>query len=200
MDRLIEWAHTLARWGAWGGGGLLLLAAFIIGIEVIIRKVFALSIGGAAELSAFALAISSAWAFSFTMVARAHVRIETLYVILPPRACAIIDLLVHAIVTVVIGILTWYGWVVFKNSWVLSSRTMTPVPFPLDVPQFFWLAGLVFFLLVAILLLVRAVQALLAGDFAAIQRVIGPRSITEELEEEVQQLRERSRAARTTRR
>ena len=106
MDRLIAWEHTLARWGAWGGGALLLVAAFIIGIEVIIRKVFVVSIGGAAELSAFALAISSAWAFSFTMLARAHVRIETLYVILPLRLCATIDLLVHAVVTAVIGILT----------------------------------------------------------------------------------------------
>ena len=76
---------------------------------------------------------------------------------------------------------------------------MTPVPFPLDVPQFLWLAGLIFFLLVAILLLVCAGRALLAGDFAEVQRVIGPRSITEELEEEVEQLRERSRAAGTTR-
>ena len=61
MDRLLEYARLLSRAGAWFGGALLIVAAFVIGIDVVIRKLFNLSIGGADELSGYALAIGSAW-------------------------------------------------------------------------------------------------------------------------------------------
>ena len=40
MDRLLQWARFMARAGAWFGGGLVLLAAFVISIDVLMRKLF----------------------------------------------------------------------------------------------------------------------------------------------------------------
>ncbi len=79
MDRLMEMTHRASRYGAWFGGALIILAAFIVGVEVLIRKVFTLSIGGADELSGFALAIGSAWAFGFALLERAHIRIDSAF-------------------------------------------------------------------------------------------------------------------------
>ncbi|SVC93311.1 uncharacterized protein METZ01_LOCUS346165, partial [marine metagenome] len=127
MDHLIGLARRLARYGAWFGGILILGAAVVISVEIIIRKFFIMSIGGADELSTFALAIGSAWAFSFTMLERAHVRIESLYVVLPTRLCALIDAIAQLIFTIIIALMAWYGFQVFSSSWSMSSRTLSPL-------------------------------------------------------------------------
>jgi len=185
MDHLIGLARRLARYGAWFGGILILGAAVVISVEIIIRKFFIMSIGGADELSTFALAIGSAWAFSFTMLERAHVRIESLYVVLPTRLCALIDVISQLIFTIIIALMAWYGFKVFSSSWSMSSRTLSPLATPLSIPQFLWAAGLIFFLLVSSLLLTRAVLALVVGDLDTVRRLIGPRSVKQELDEEL---------------
>ena len=185
MDHLIGLARRLARYGAWFGGILILGAAVVISVEIIIRKFFIMSIGGADELSTFALAIGSAWAFSFTMLERAHVRIESLYVVLPTRLCALIDVISQLIFTIIIALMAWYGFQVFSSSWSMSSRTLSPLATPLAIPQFLWAAGLIFFLLVSSLLLTRAVLALVVGDLDTVRRLIGPRSAKQELDEEL---------------
>ena len=185
MDHLIGLARRLARYGAWFGGILILGAAVVISVEIIIRKFFIMSIGGADELSTFALAIGSAWAFSFTMLERAHVRIESLYVVLPTRLCALIDAIAQLIFTIIIALMAWYGFKVFSSSWSMSSRTLSPLATPLSIPQFLWAAGLIFFLLVSSLLLTRAVLALVVGDLDTVRRLIGPRSVKQELDEEL---------------
>ena len=43
--------RRFAQWGLWFGGGLVLLAAVLIGIDVLMRKFLLLSIGGADELA-----------------------------------------------------------------------------------------------------------------------------------------------------
>ena len=53
--------RRFAQWGLWFGGALVLLAAVLIGIDVLMRKFLARSIGGADELAGYALAIGTAW-------------------------------------------------------------------------------------------------------------------------------------------
>src|SRR3546814_13702199 len=88
MDRVLDLAHRLARLGALGGGALTILAAIVIGVDVVLRKTLALSVGGASELSGYVLAIGSSWGFALALLDRAHIRIDTLYVLLPTRICA----------------------------------------------------------------------------------------------------------------
>ena len=188
LDRLIQLAHQLARYGTWFGGGLIIIAAFIVSYEVIIRKFFGTTLGGADELSTFCLAIGSAWAFSFTMLERAHVRIESLYVTLPTRLCAILDMISHTIFTVIIAIMTYYCYFVFQNSYEMNARTLSELATPVAIPQFLWSLGMFYFLFVALLLHVRSTVALVTGDFDTVQRYIGTRSTKQEIEEEMEQV------------
>ena len=57
-------ARQFARWGLWFGGALILLAAVLIGIDVLMRKFLDRSIVGADELAGYALAIAGLAAFS----------------------------------------------------------------------------------------------------------------------------------------
>jgi TRAP-type mannitol/chloroaromatic compound transport system permease small subunit len=155
---------------------------------VVIRKAFNLTVGGADELSGYALAISTSWALAFALLERAHIRIDSLYAHLPVRLAAVLDLLGLALFSAFIGLVAWYGFGVFQTSFGLSAHSLSPLGTPLVVPQLLWVAGFVVFLLVAALLLLRALAAFVAGDLQTVQRLIGSRSVSEELEAELAEL------------
>lgn len=185
-DRLLGLARGVARAGVWFGGALIILAAFLIGVEVVIRKAFDRSIGGADELSGYALAIGSAWAFGFTLLERAHVRIDSLYVLLPARLRVALDLVGLVAFTGLMALVTWHAGGVLRQSAELGARSMSPLATPLVLPQTLWVVGLVAVVLTGLLLLVRAVAAGVAGDRASLQRLIGSRTLGEEIEAELQ--------------
>ena len=192
MDRLLQLAYRLARVGTWAGGGLVILAAVLIGIDIFMRKVFSVSIGGASELSGYVLAISTSWALAFTLLERAHIRIDSLYVLLPARLCAVLDVLGLLAMLVFASFLAWQGSFVFFQSYQYGSRALSPIATPLVYPQFLWVVGLVFFFLVIVLLLIRAIIALITGDVATVQRIAGSRTSQQELDEELEELGKRA--------
>jgi TRAP-type mannitol/chloroaromatic compound transport system permease small subunit len=186
VDRLLDLSRAVARIGAWFGGALIIASAFLVGIEVVIRKAFDLSIGGADELSGFALAISTSWALAFALLERAHIRIDSLYAQLPVRLCALLDLVGLALFTAFVALIAWYGFGVFQTSYQLGARSLSPLGTPLVVPQLIWVLGFVVFLITALLLLMRAAIALIAGDLRAVGALIGSRTVSEEIEAELE--------------
>ena len=78
-------------WGLWFGGALILLAAVLIGIDVLMRKFLARSIGGADELAGYALAIGTAWGLGAALIDRAHIRIDSLYGLFPRKLRLLLD-------------------------------------------------------------------------------------------------------------
>ena len=200
MDPLLDWSRRIARCGAWLGGLLIIAAALLVGVEVVIRKAFARARGGGGGLSGFALAISTSWALAFALLERAHIRIDSLYARLPVRLCALLDLLGLAVFSAFIALVAWYGFGVFATSYNLGARSLSPLGIPLVVPQLLWVLGFVLFLAVALILFVRALIALIAGDLAAVRRLIGSRNLTEELEAELGELGPDGRASANARR
>ena len=186
MAPLLSLAGAIARAGAWFGGALIIASAFLVGIEVVIRKAFDLTIGGADELSGFALAISTSWALAFTLIERAHIRIDSLYAHLPVRLCALLDLLGLALLIVFMALIAWYGFGVFRTSYELGARSLSPLGTPLVVPQLLWVLGFVVFLAIALVVFVRALAALVTGDLATVRSLVGSRTLGEEIEAELE--------------
>lgn len=193
LDRLIERVHTFARYGVWFGGGLILLAAFVVSFDVAIRKLFNVSLGGADEFSGFALAIGSAWAFGFAILERAHIRIDSVYTILPRPVCAVLDILGLSVFVLFMSLMAWQGTGVFMESVRNSTVTLSAIAWPLRYPQFLWVAGLWWFVVIVVLLLIRAVLTIVRGDFLLVQKQIGSKTVQEEVNEEMVRL-ERKRA------
>ncbi len=193
LDRLIERVHTLARYGVWFGGGLILLAAFVVSFDVTIRKLLNISLGGADEFSGFALAIGSAWAFGFALLERGHVRIDSVYTILPRPVCAMLDILGLSVFGIFMFVMAWQGTGVFMESVRNSTVTLSAIAWPLRYPQFLWVAGLWWFVVIVVLLWIRAVLTMVRGDFLRVQKQIGSKTVQEEVNQEMAQL-ERKRA------
>ena len=185
MERLQGIATQISRVGAIVGGALLLLAAMVVCVDIFLRYTFSMTLGGADELSGYALAISSVWGFSAALLSRSHIRIDTVYVRVPRRARAALDVLSLAVFGFFIGLVTWHGWGVLRQSWVSDSHSLSAIQMPLVIPQALWFAGLLFFVAVAVLLLARALLAWLKGDLNKLFGLIGSKTAVAEAEEEV---------------
>jgi TRAP-type C4-dicarboxylate transport system permease small subunit len=184
LDSLLRLADRVSLWAVWGGGAMMLAAAFLVGIEVLARKFLLLSLGGADELSGYAFAISTAWALSFTLLRRAHVRVDALYGQLPERLRAVLDIGGLVAMAWFAVLLAWHAGVLWQTSWDFAARATTPLQTPLWIPQGLWVLGLVLFVLVTCALLLRAALALLAGDIAGVRTIAGARTIEEDAADE----------------
>ncbi|GGJ34922.1 TRAP transporter small permease subunit [Neoroseomonas lacus] len=184
MQGLIVLATAISRAGAWFGGGLVVLAAVIVSVDVLLRAGFSFTIGGSDELSGYALAVSSAFAFALALLDRAHVRIDTLYTLLPVRVAAAFDLLAMAAMVSLASFLAMQSWRVFAQSWSLGARALTQLNTPLSYPQGLWFAGLAWFALVSILLMLRALILMVRGDAMGVQHLLGTKTAAEELADE----------------
>jgi TRAP-type mannitol/chloroaromatic compound transport system permease small subunit len=189
MQRLMAFAHRLSRLSLWFGGALVLLAAVLIGIDVVLRK-FETSIGGADELAGYALAIGTSWALGAALLDRAHIRIDSLYGFFPRGLRLALDLVGLVLFVGFFGLVAWHGWGVAEQSWVSSSRSHTALETPTVIPQAVWLLGLLMLIVIGVVLFAHAVALIARGEIGAATRVISTRSAVEEVEEEIRLLHE----------
>lgn len=185
------------RWSAaaaLGGGLLILAAAVVVAIDVVLRKTAGTTLGGADELSGYALAIGSTWAFAFVMLNRGNVRIDALYQHLPRAAAAACDLAAVLALLAFATLIAWHGWGVMSYAWSIGSRSNSALAVPLAIPLTLWWSGYAWFVVCGALLLLRALLALAGRDLATVSRLIGPRSVQDEATEEVQLAEENVKA------
>lgn len=176
--------EALSRLAVWFGGALIIMTAILIASEVIMRKTINFSIGGADELSGYALAISSSWAMGFTLLQRAHVRVDALYARLKLELRVLLDCLGLICLSSFACILTYYSLQVLISSVELNAKSNTILGVPLWIPQGLWCMGLTLFSAISLLLLFVCLSALYQKEFGTIQRRFGSRSIDEEMEQE----------------
>lgn len=179
-----RFANTAARCAVLASGALTIASVLLISYDVIVRKLFGITIGGSDELSSYAFAISTSWSLAYGVLQRANVRVDVLYQHLPVRVSALLDWLSLVCMGIFIGYLTFYAYDVVAQSWIYSSRANTPLGTPLALPQGLWFGGLVFMCLILALMLIRSSVALVTGDIETVKLVAGMRSTKEEAEEE----------------
>jgi TRAP-type C4-dicarboxylate transport system permease small subunit len=184
LGGLSRTAEHLSRWAVWFGGALTIGSVLLITFDVLARKFFGFTTGGADELSSYAFAISTSWAFAFATLQRANVRVDVLYQYLPVRLSAVLDWLSVVAFGVFMVMLTYYAYDVAATSWTQNSAANTPLATPLYIPQGLWLLGLIWMCLVLALMLVRSSVALVTGRFDDVKAIAGVRSTQEEAEEE----------------
>ena len=186
VERLLRRANALSLGAAWFGGAITLASVLLICFDVLVRKFFGFTTGGADELSGYAFAISTSWSLAFVVLHRGNVRVDALYQLLPVRVSAVLDWLSLVALGVFMVFLTYYASFVVDTSWTQSSAANTPLATPLWIPQGLWFLGLVWMCLVLALMLVRASVALVTGDIPTIKGLCGVRSAEEEAEEEAE--------------
>src|SRR6266849_805393 len=121
MEKLMAEVRRFSLWGLWFGGALVFLAAVLIGIDVLMRKYLARSIGGADELAGYSLAIGTAWGLGAALLDRAHIRIDSLYVLFPQKLRLALDFGGLVLFIGFFGLIAWHGLGVVQQSWTAGS-------------------------------------------------------------------------------
>lgn len=182
LDRGLQWVCEKA---ALVCGAMLIASAIYVSADLIARKVLNLSLVGANEISGYVLGISTAWAFSYALLKRSHIRIDVFYRYLPRPWQAAVDVLAVAALAGFAAIFVWYANRYFFQIWGRGTRSITSLALPLWIPMLAWYAGWVVFLIVSAYLTVVSARAYLRGELAAVQDRVGPISEEEEAELEI---------------
>ena len=135
LGRSLRLAETFSRAAVWAGGALTLGAVFLIAYDILVRKFFNITVGGADELSSYVFAISTSWALAFVVLQRANVRVDVIYERLPVRVSAFLDWLSLVALGVFMVFLTWHAYSVAETSFVRNAAANTPLATPLWIPQ-----------------------------------------------------------------
>jgi TRAP-type mannitol/chloroaromatic compound transport system permease small subunit len=185
FEKLFGWANRIALVAAWAGGCMVVFASFMVTIDVFMRKFLGITLGGADEISGYLFAIATTWALPYTVMCRANVRIDALYVYLSRTFRALLDLFGAALLGLFAACLTWRAIALVGASHAMGARSVTPLHVPLVLPQAFWVVGWIMFVLCLALVVWGIAHALLRGDFRKVHRLGGALSIEEEIEEEI---------------
>ena len=175
---------TLSRWGVRAGGVLMLAAALLVSVDVIARKFFNVTAGGADELSGYAFAIATAWSFAFVTLDRMHVRVDALYRLLPMPLARVTDLLSSLALAAFALLLARYGFNVVEASWTMSARSNSALSVVLWVPQLLWWLGIALFVAACLQQSGRAALALARRDWQRVAAIAGARSALDDAAEE----------------
>lgn len=185
MLSLVSILHSVSRVLVWIGGILILGSAVLVTIEVLLRRFFNYSIGGADELSGYAFAVATTFGFAYALFERAHIRVDALLVILPRWLRIAFSFFGLALLVGFAAIICLQAWGLVSDTLQHGSRSITPMRTPLAIPQIPWLLGWGFFVLCGIVLWLASLWSLLKGDPAATERMIGVKTLDEQIEDEI---------------
>ena len=184
FDTILNNTRRLSLWMTWLGGTLIVLSALLVTLEVFLRKLFNVSLGGADEISGYAFGVATALALSFALFERAHIRVDALLGAIPKPLHPFINFLGLALLTGFALVVVVMVWNMVGDTLDNGSRSITPMRVPLAIPQIPWLFGWMFFVFSGALIGVAAIRAYLRADAAAVQDLIGVKSLDEQIEDE----------------
>lgn len=182
--RIHAWLERFSRVLVWAGGAALMICAFLVTGDVILRKLFSVTMSGSDEVSGYVFAAATTWAYSYCLLHRSNVRIDAAYNLLPTWSRACLDLLGLVLLLVYMAYLTSKSLDVFVTSWNRDSVSITTLATPLWIPQLLWLAGLCWFVFTLVFMILYVVSSLLLRDFITVQKIAGAMSAEENIEEE----------------
>lgn len=185
IERLFSAIGMVARFGLWLGGGVITLAAVLIGLDVTLRVGLGYAIDGTDELARFALAISTTWALAGALLDRAHIRVDTAYAQFPGAMRLAMDLAGLVAFFLVFALIFYYGLGMVGESWANQTRSPSALQVPMVIPQVIWLMGMAVFLVADLVLFVMALKLILSAQPGAASKLIGMKSAEEEVQEEL---------------
>lgn len=165
-------------------GIILTFMAIYICADVFARKIFSFSVKGSIELSGYSMAVMSGWIFSYALITKSHVRIDILYTNFSTKLKVFVDFLAYISLLVFFTPLTYYSFRFFKTSLIRQSVANTPLHTPLWIPQSIWIVGLIFFVWIILLSILKMAILVYQGELIEAHKLGGITTVEEEIEKE----------------
>ncbi len=153
--------------------GVMLLCCVAVVVSDIVLRQMGHSLGGTDEISGYVMAIATSWGMGYTLLELGHVRIDLLRGRVAHKGRVLFDLFAMLSLASTITLIAYWCWPVLSRSLANGSRANTPLETPLALVQVPWFAGWVYFMLVAWLTCIAAVQLFISKDYKAAESAIG---------------------------
>jgi TRAP-type C4-dicarboxylate transport system permease small subunit len=157
--------------------------AVFITADVLGRSFLGVSSSATVELTGYSLAFGIAWALAHTLARRAHIRVDVLLNHFPAKVRAPLHLASLLLLLGFAIFCAWAAWELVDETMLFDAHDNSALHLPLVIPQGLWLFGLVAFVLMILVLVAGSVAALLRGDWAALDALLGSRTLEDETEE-----------------
>ncbi len=184
LDKSLKGLDGLALRLVWFGGALLILAALIVTVDVILRKLFGISMAGSDELSGYAFGIATSLSLTYALLHRSNIRVDALYQHLPEWLRCALDIIGNVLLISFVGYVTWRASLLVADTYANQSRSISPLQTPLAIPQTAWLIGLVLFVVTGTVMTLSSLISFVRRDWLAVQQMFGIKSLDEQIEEE----------------
>lgn len=184
LDRILQGVQSGSLWLARAGGVLILLTVVLVTVEILSRQLLGRSNLHATEITGYVMAISTSWAFAYTLMRKAHIRIDALYLKLPVSVRGVLDLIALLSLALFCVLVVGAAFEVAEHSYNGGARANTPLGTPVWIPQALWLLGLVWFSIAVVLMSLRVLLGLLSGQVNDVQRLAGSPTLDEQISEE----------------
>ena len=169
VGRFDRYSRTLAILGGWALLGL----SLYVGIDVIGRKLFALSLQGSDEIGGYVLAIVCAAGFSYTLSHRSHIRLNALLSAFPSGIQAAANVLAYTLLLLLSFMMLWRSSAMLVESFSFKAVAPTPLETPLWIPQGLYVLGLLWFFLHVTVCFFHAVSLAARGQSEELNKTYG---------------------------
>jgi TRAP-type C4-dicarboxylate transport system permease small subunit len=182
---------SLTRLLGWVFGLTMLALSVMVTIETLVRKLFSISLGGVDELSGYAVAIAGPLAITIALIESAHIRINIFYLRMSRPARRVLDVLSMIALTILSGFLSFFAYRTVMDTYQFKSLAQTPWATPMIYPQSLWLLALLIFTATTLILLAKSFVFLNRKDWEAMDQILAPESLEDELKAELEDLKVR---------
>lgn len=183
-NRIIQACAPVVRVTAIISGYSLLGLSFLIGFDVIARKLFNFSSIGADEIGGYIVAAMAAFGFTYALIEHAHTRIDIFYKLFPLPLRIVANLLAMLGMVGFASFIAWRAWDTLNESIAYKSAANTPLHTPQWIPQSIWFLGLLIFAVVSTVLFAHALLLTFRDSKRSLQ-YYGPQTLEEEIEQEI---------------
>jgi TRAP-type C4-dicarboxylate transport system permease small subunit len=164
-------------------GWTYVVCALFITFDIVARAFFGFSSQSTVEVTGYMLAGGIAWGLAHTLIRRANIRVDVFANRWPVRVRAPLHILSLVLLTAIGALIAWAAWELVDESALFNAHDNSAWRIELVWPQGIWAFGISAFLVTCLVLLLEAVLALVAGQGAALDGLLGSRTLEDETEE-----------------
>jgi TRAP-type C4-dicarboxylate transport system permease small subunit len=173
LNKIIEKLDRCSRYFAVAGGWALAGLSLYIGLDVVLRKLFSLSLQGSDEIGGYVLAIICAWGFSYALATKAHIRLTAILAKFPAKVQAIANITAYGALMLLALLMVWRGGAMLLETLEIHAVAPTPLETPLWIPQGLWTLGLLWFFLHVSTYFINAIFLLANGEKDELNKAYG---------------------------
>jgi TRAP-type C4-dicarboxylate transport system permease small subunit len=145
-------------------GGVGMLMSMFLGVaDVVGTQILNVPVPGPRELTESTMVVIVFGALAYAQIRRAHIRVELIYLRMPPRVQAALDVLAGLCGVLFFGLLLWQAWNEALYSLQIREATVGLIRLPLYPARFVLVAGTALLVVRLILDLIADVPRIVTG-------------------------------------